>query len=146
MVERRIPAAAVAQLLEQVGRMSHAAGHAEGLFPAQWVALRYFAEADAPARTVAALARFQGMSIAPVARSVRTLVDKGLLLRRPHPAQARGDLVEVSATGRELLARDPRRALVDAVQALENGQIETLAEALELIARALAARGIGSGE
>lgn len=126
--------------------MSHAAGHAEGLFPAQWVALRYFAEADAPARTVAALARFQGMSIAPVARSVRTLVDKGLLLRRPHPTQTRGDLIELSAAGRKLLVRDPRKLVVEALEALETGQIETLAEALEHMARALAARGVSSGE
>jgi len=141
VVEREIRADAVAILLEQVARMIHGAGHAEGLYPAQWVALRYFAEADAPARTVAGLARYQGLSIAPVARTVRTLVEKGLLARRP--GSGRADLVEVSESGHGLLKLDPRQVLVQALAQLDTADRRPLAEALERVARALAARGLG---
>src|SRR6478609_8979167 len=93
LMQKPVPAQGIVMLLEQVSRMIHGAGYAQGLYPAQWVALRYFAEVDVPARTI------------------RTLVDKGLLERRPNPRSRRADLIEVTENGRALLRNDPRMPL-----------------------------------
>jgi DNA-binding MarR family transcriptional regulator len=137
MGPRPISARGLAALIEQVSRIVHGTGHAEGLYPAQWAALRYFAAADAPARTATGLSRFQGMSIGPVARTVRTLVEKGYLARRPNPRSRRADLLEVTPTGRALLERDPRQQVVIAVDALTAAEREGLAEGLEAVLRQL---------
>lgn len=121
----------VAARLERASRLIHSAGHAEGLYPAQWSALRYCAEAPVEDRTTAALARFQGMNLGPVARTVRTLVDKGLLARDRHPGNRRADLLSVTPAGVALLERDPRRALVAGLAALPPDRRAALAEALD---------------
>ncbi|SMF49787.1 DNA-binding transcriptional regulator, MarR family [Azospirillum oryzae] len=96
-------------LLDQVSRLVYGISFTEGLFPAQWVALRYFHDAPEPARTLTALARFQRIHLAPVSRTVSTLVDKGLLARRQHPGFKRGWLFDLTDEGRALLDRDPLR-------------------------------------
>lgn len=96
-------------LLDQVSRLVYGISFTDGLFPAQWVALRYFHDAPEPARTLTALARFQNIHLAPVSRTVSTLVDKGLLSRRPHPGFKRGWLFDLTADGLTLLDRDPLR-------------------------------------
>lgn len=130
---KRVSAAGIAALLEQASRLIHSAGHAEGLYPAQWSALRYFAEAPAENRTTASLARFQGMNLGPVARTVRTLVEKGLLVRTGNPRSRRADLLAPSPAGRDLLARDPRQALATRIAALTETQQQVLAEALDTL-------------
>ena len=57
-----ISASALAESLELVARMLHSRGYAEDLFPAQWMALRYFARTPAERRTASDLARFQGLA------------------------------------------------------------------------------------
>jgi DNA-binding MarR family transcriptional regulator len=137
LMQKPVPAQGIVMLLEQVSRMIHGAGYAQGLYPAQWVALRYFAEVDVPARTASGLARFQDMSIAPVARTIRTLVDKGLLERRPNPRSRRADLIEVTENGRTLLRHDPRMPLRTLLEGLDGTRNEALVEALEVLVREL---------
>ncbi|MFP5512670.1 MAG: MarR family winged helix-turn-helix transcriptional regulator [Alphaproteobacteria bacterium] len=96
-------------LLDQVSRLVYGIGFANGLFPAQWVALRYFHDSPEPARTLTALARFQRIHLAPVSRTVSTMVDKGLLARRPHPGFKRGWLFDLTDEGRAMLDHDPLR-------------------------------------
>lgn len=128
---RRVSPTGIAAMIEQVSRLTHSAGYAESLYPAQWTALRFFSEAPASARTTAGLARFQGMSLGPVARTVRTLVDKGLLARAANPLSRRADLIAVTATGRTLLLKDPRLQLAATIDKLPGDQKEALASALE---------------
>ena len=99
-------------LLDHVSRLVYGIGFADGLFPAQWVALRYFHDSPEPARTLTALARFQRIHLAPVSRTVSTLVDKGLLARRPHPGFKRGWLFDLTDEGRALLDHDPLRLIL----------------------------------
>lgn len=130
---RRVSSTGIAALIEQVSRLTHSAGYAEGLYPAQWTALRFFSEASASARTTAGLARFQGMSLGPVARTVRTLVDKGLLARAANPLSRRADLIAVTAAGRTLLQKDPRLRLSATADKMPLEQREALAGALETL-------------
>lgn len=102
----------VVNLLDHASRLVYGSGFAEGMFPAQWMALRYFHDSPEPARTLTALARYQRIQLAPVSRTVSTLVDKGLLSRRPHPGFKRGWLFDLTDEGRALLSRDPLRELL----------------------------------
>lgn len=143
---KKVSATGVAALLEQASRLIHSAGHAEGLYPAQWSALRYFDEMPVQNRTTASLARFQGMNLGPVARTVRTLVEKGLLVRTDNPKSRRADLLALTPAGRELMRRDPRRALAARIDALPGAQQEMLAGALETLLQGMFHDWKGIGE
>ncbi len=128
-----ISAVSLAALVERASRLVHSIGYAEGLYPAQWMALRYFTEAPPSARTAASLARYQGMSLGPVARTIRSLVDRGLLARAANPMSRRADLIAVTATGLTVLKLDPRAAIAAVVETLPDEQREVLAVAMEIV-------------
>lgn len=129
--------ASLAELLERTARKLHSRGHAGGLFPAQWAALRYFLTAPDGLRTASDLARFQGLANGPVSRTVRTLVQKGLLEKAAEQPRGRAERMVVSATGMALMREDPTLALEAAIKTLTPHQHETLALALEQIVAAL---------
>ena len=127
----------LAALIDRASRLIHSISYAEGLYPAQWVTLRYFTEAPPSSRTSGALAHYQGMSLGPVARTVRTLVEKGLLARVANPASRRADLITVTAAGLAKLKNDPRVSVAAVVEQLPAEQREALAIALEVLIPAL---------
>ncbi len=127
----------LAALIERASRLIHSLCYAEGLYPAQWVALRYYSEAPPSSRTTAALAHYQGMSLGPVARTVRTLVEKGLLARVANPASRRADLITVTTTGHAMLINDPRVSIAAVVQEMPQEHQVALATALEVLIPAL---------
>lgn len=135
----RISASALAELLELVARMLHSRGYAEDMFPAQWMALRYFARAAPERRTASDLARFQGLANGPVSRTVRTLIQKGLLAKAEAQPRGRAEVLEVTASGSTLLASDPTLELEAAVAALDERDQEAMARSLETILRRLPA-------
>lgn len=133
MAGRAKQTAALARLVEQTSRAIHSRGHSHGLFPAQWTALRYFAGADAALCSASALAAYQGMAFGPVSRTVRTLIAKGLVRKTMAPTSGRFELVEVTAAGHALLAKDPLAGVVEALNALPPENRQALAVALEAI-------------
>ncbi|WP_247876421.1 MarR family winged helix-turn-helix transcriptional regulator [Azospirillum brasilense] len=137
----KLSMAGLATVVENTSRLLHASAHSEGLYPAQWVALRYFAEASEAQCTASALARYQDLAIASVARTVVTLVDKGLLNKLPNPRDARADLLELTEKGRELLKRDPRLVLERALAEIPEEDVEAYARtATKLLQRLLELR------
>jgi len=134
-----IPAAALARLLDQTSRALHSLGFAADLFPAQWAALRYFAWAEPAQRTASALARFQGLAVGPVTRTVRTLMAKGYVANVEGRGRGRARQVELTSAGRALLSRDPFNRLREAIEELDGPQRVALASALESILRSLQA-------
>lgn len=133
----KISAAALAELLELVARMLHSRGYAEDMFPAQWAALRYFAKSPTEKRTASDLARFQGLANGPVSRTVRTLIQKGLLAKAEVQPRGRAEILEVTATGRTLLEADPTRELEAALAGLDDADQEAIARGLETVLRRL---------
>lgn len=133
----RVSATALADLLELTSRLLHSRGYAKGLFPAQWVALRYFARAQINLRTASELARFQGLANGPVSRTVRTLVQKGLLQKAEEQPKGRAELLELTPSGEALLASDPVNAVSAALTALEPAEQVALARGLETVLRTL---------
>lgn len=123
--------------MELTARMLHSRGYAENLFPAQWMALRYFARARPELRTASELARFQNLANGPVSRTVRTLVQKGLLRKAAVQPKGRAELLELTEEGEALMARDPSLALREVIAGLPDTEQEALARALEAVLRKL---------
>ncbi|MBN9049538.1 MAG: hypothetical protein J0H78_08740 [Rhizobiales bacterium] len=140
MAKRSIPPSALTGLLEQCARMMHSLGFDQGLFPAQWSALRYFAHAEPSHCTAIHLARFQGLAFGPVSRTVRTLITKGLLAKAGSAGRGRAELIKVTARGQTLLKHDPLNLVAAAVTPISEKEKEVLASALEAVLRALHAR------
>ncbi|MCQ8783293.1 MarR family winged helix-turn-helix transcriptional regulator [Mangrovibrevibacter kandeliae] len=130
-----IPAAALASLLEQVARRIHSQGYASDLFPAQWAALRYLNGAPPQLRTAIDLARFQGLASGAVARTVRTLVTKGLVIKVGTIGRGRAEQLDVTDSAKELLATDPLKNIAEALEILDPRDREALANALEIAIR-----------
>lgn len=129
------------QMLDQLTRMIHAQQHAEGLYPAQWVALRYFAEAPEPQRTTTQLARFQGIEHGPVSRTVSTLVTKGLLKRRQSSTDRRSHFLDVTPAGLSLLGQDPLRCVDVSLAALSGEAQHHFGATLQALTEKLQAQG-----
>ena len=114
----------------------HSLGYAQGLYPAQWTALRYFARAGTGMRTASELARFQGLATGPVSRTVRTLLQKKLIRKSDDQPIGRAEHLEVTAAGQAILASDPIRRITDVLDSLPAIEREALASALEVVIRA----------
>jgi DNA-binding MarR family transcriptional regulator len=135
-----IESEALARLLEQTSRAMHSLGFQSDMFPAQWTALRYFARATPADRTASALARYQGIAVGPVTRTVRTLITKGLLTSVMVAGRGGPKRLELTDPARELLAKDPLDLVVKAVDQVDAAGREALAQALEQVLRAIHAR------
>lgn len=126
-------ATALADLLELIARMLHARGYQHDMFPAQWVALRYFSKARRDLCTASELARFQGMANGPVSRTVRTLLQKGLLAKSKDQPRGKAEILEVTTSGRALLKFDPSREIESILSSLGDEARSLLGETLELL-------------
>lgn len=131
-----ISASALAGLLEQVARRIHSQGYAADLFPAQWAAIRYINVAPPQLRTAIDLARFQGLASGAVARTVRTLIAKGFLVKAGTIGRGRAEQLDLTPEGKRLLAEDPLRDIAKALESLTRMERESLANGLEIAIRA----------
>lgn len=130
-VTRSTPSPVLIELLELAGRTLHSIGYAEGLYPAQWTALRYFARMPEGARTASHLARFQGLANGPVSRTVRTLLQKGLLAKAKEQPVGRAEYLEISEAGTALLTLDPMHLIISEIEKFRPAEREVLATALQ---------------
>jgi DNA-binding MarR family transcriptional regulator len=137
------PPIQLASLLLHLGRAARPGdGDAAGLTAAQWAALRYFAQANAPSRTPSAFASFHATSRGTASQTIRALVARRLLARSRTGADARWVRIDVTPAGAAALAGDPIRRLTDAVAALPDTWRATLAEATtQLVCAVDTARG-----
>jgi DNA-binding MarR family transcriptional regulator len=121
------------ELLELAGRSMHSIGYSEGLYPAQWTALRYFSKAPDGTRTASALARFQGFANGPVSRTVRTLIGKCLLRKSDKQPVGRAEHLEITEDARAILARDPASGIAEAIEELSDAERAALERALKAV-------------
>ena len=135
MTTEAISAAALASLLEQVARRIHSQGYAADQFPAQWAAIRYLNGAPPQRRTAIDLARFQGLASGAVARTVRTLITKGLLVKAGTIGRGRAEQLDLTEFGRSILAEDPLQTVAEALEVLDARDRECLANGLEIAIR-----------
>ena len=72
---------AVMNYLERLSRLMLNEGHAAGLKPAQWEALRYLALANGFSRTAGGLGAYLGLTKGTVSQTLNALERKGLVAR-----------------------------------------------------------------
>ena len=124
-------ASALAESLELVARMLHSRGYAADLFPAQWTALRYFAKSPPEKSTASDLARFQRLANGPVSRTVRTLIQKGLLAKAEIQPRGRSEVLELTEAGRKVLESDPSIELEAVLSQLSPADQDAMARCLD---------------
>lgn len=135
MTTEAISVSALASLLEQVARRIHSQGYASDLFPAQWAAIRYLENAPPQLRTAIDLARFQGLASGAVARTVRTLITKGILVKAGTIGRGRAEQLDLTELGRQILEDDPLQSIAEALKVLSPQDRECLANGLEIAIR-----------
>jgi DNA-binding MarR family transcriptional regulator len=119
----------VASLVFQLGRISHA--YVEGIPPARWSALRYFASANRFSRNVSAFATFHSTTRGSASQTVKALVAQGYLSRTRLPQDGRRARIDLTEKGKELLLLDPYAILETAAAELPTGTRNQLATGLE---------------
>ncbi|HTV69440.1 MAG TPA: MarR family winged helix-turn-helix transcriptional regulator [Rhizobiaceae bacterium] len=134
--QEKIPVSALVELIELAGRSMHSIGYAADLYPAQWTALRYFAKAPDGMRTASELARFQGFANGPVSRTVRTLLQKGLVKKSDVQPVGRAEHLELTPAGHTILEQDPTGRIAEALNGLGGGEREILANSLQKVIQA----------
>ncbi|MFQ5936914.1 MAG: MarR family winged helix-turn-helix transcriptional regulator [Acidiferrobacterales bacterium] len=131
--KRRVPESAIAQLIEQLGRCTWGDTFVQGLNPAQCTALRYFGRANRFSRTVGAFARYHGTTRGTASQTVKALVEKGYLRRRPDKRDHRTFRLDLTAKARKFVAQDPFHALVTAAAVLPSDRRFAVADGLQLM-------------
>jgi len=135
-----VDALAVAQLLDQIHRVIHADSFCEGLYPAQWSALRFLGQLSPNEASVTAFARYHQSRKATASQTMDALHRKGLIEKRPDEQDRRGTLLSLTAAGRELLRRDPLLLLGETIAALPAEEQWRVAETAESLLRGVLQR------
>ncbi len=128
---------ALAELMDQICRLNDSASFVHGLNPAQWAALRFFADANPQVRTTTAFARYHATTKGTASKSVRALERKGYLTRERSIHDGCAAILDVTERGRRLLREDPLNDLARCMDKLTEQQRFVLAEALEAVARTM---------
>ena len=138
MLSQETSARTLAELLAQLGRVAYSIGSGEDLTPAQWMALRYFARANRFSRTASAFAAYHATTRGTASQTVRRLVGKGYLTRRPSARDGRSARLELTKKGRGALLHDPLEALVRSLRTIPNRTRADITWRLERVQECLA--------
>lgn len=130
---QNVSSKAIAELLTQIGRLTHSRGFTEGLNPAQWMALRYFSQANQSVATVMKFADHYGTSRGTASQSISALVRKGYLVRKPSASKKSSHILVLTDAGRSLIADDPIHSLENGIDHLDLLQRAALSKALEVL-------------
>lgn len=126
--------------MAQVLRTTASLAFTEGLNPAQWAALRYFAQATPSARSVVAFARYHGTTKGTASQTIAALLKKGFLERHRSVQDRRAVSLILTESGRTVLANDPLNELADAIACLSEPNHRAMAEGLDQLLRTLLTR------
>jgi len=111
----------IAELILHLGCITSREALVEGLTPAQWAVIRYFARANRFSRTPSALAAFQGTTRGTASQTIKTLEAEAYLTRMRSEADGRSAQLNLTDKARSILAHDPLETLVRAADALSPG-------------------------
>jgi len=118
----------VADLVLQLARAAYADCAATGLTQAQWIALRFFSRTNRFSRTVSGFADFHATTRGTASQTVKSLVEKGYLERRPSERDGRSTQFDLTLLARRKLVEDPLEDVVRAIETLtETQQSKTVA-------------------
>jgi DNA-binding MarR family transcriptional regulator len=111
----------IAELILHLVRLASREVPVEGLTPAQWAVLRYFARANRFSRTPSAFAAFHGTTRGTASQTIKSLETRAYLTRMRSESDGRSARLNLTDKGRASLAHDPFEALVRAADALPPG-------------------------
>lgn len=130
------------ELIGRLARLVTNEGHAHGLKPAQWEALRFLARANRFSRTPGGLTAYLGLTKGTVSQTLMALERDGLIEKTANPGDGRSVRLDLSRDGRALLERDGMAAVGEAFSALAPANRTALQEGLPaLVGAMLSARG-----
>lgn len=128
----------LAELALQLGRLTYGDYAADGLTPAQWTALRYFAMANRFSRTVSGFAEFHATTRGTASQTVKSLVARGFLRRTPSERDGRSIRFDLTPAARRQLDKDPFEIIVRAAAVLPPVQQARTVAALQSLLEELA--------
>lgn len=131
----------LALVLERMSRRVSGLIADSGMHPVQWSALRFLNRAGPRARTVGALARYQGSTPGPASRTVATLVRKGLVEMHGSTDDRRIKRLDLTDAGRKMLEGDPLHHIATSLGQLSPDQRAMVLQALDMILEELGAIG-----
>lgn len=131
------------ELIERLARLVANEGHAHGLKPAQWEALRYLARANRFSRTPGGLTAYLGLTKGTVSQTLMTLERAGLVAKTAHPGDARSVRLDLTEKGRALLPLDGMATIRAAFEALPQASRANLGRELRALVGALLAARAG---
>ena len=126
--------------MEKISQISYSMGFSGGLRPAQWNALRYFGKSENSVRTVGHFARYNMTTPSSASQTINALVTRGILERVPVSGDRRTYRIDLTGSGRELLANDPIHHLIEAIAEMPEGRRFDFAEHLEFLLRRMLER------
>jgi len=130
-----------AELLLLVGRLVQTEGYDGELSHAQWMALRFFARANAFSRTPSAFAEFQATTRGTASQAIKALEAGGYLVRQRSPADGRSVTLRLTNKGNKAIAHDPFEVLVRAVSSLDAEVQTAMHDALHRVVTTVVASG-----
>lgn len=128
------------ELLLHLARLVYGGTADASLTPAQWTALRYFANANRFSRTPSAFSEFHATTRGTASQTVKSLIALGLLEKRAHESDGRSFLIELTPEGRARLAQDPLDDLSHCLHALPPARRAAFRETLTELIAAMALR------
>ncbi len=123
----------VADLVLQLARAAYADCGPTGLTQAQWIALRFFGRTNRFSRTVSGFADFHATTRGTASQTVKSLVDKGYLVRRRSERDGRSVQFELTPLARRRLSDDPMEDVARASAALTESQQARMVDALRAV-------------
>lgn len=126
MVEERSP-----ELIERIFWSTYRGCSSYQLNPAQWAALRFFADPHIEKKTSSEFAKFHQTTRGTANQTVLALIRKGYLKRDVSPNDHRSKSVSLTQSGIEALKRDPIRPLSEVIDRLEPGERDRLVHQLK---------------
>ena len=121
----------IAELILHLGRIASREALVEGLTPAHWAVLRYFARANRFSRTPSAFAAFHGTTRGTASQTIKSLETQAYLTRMRSEADGRSARLDLTDKARAILAHDPLETLVRAADALAPGARRHFASGLQ---------------
>ena len=119
--ELKMDSRVIAELVIHLGRIASGEGLVEGLTPAQWTVLRYFARANRFSRAPSAFAAFHGTTRGTASQTIKSMETQGYLVRVRSETDGRSARLELTDKAGAILVNDPIETLVQAAEALPPG-------------------------
>ncbi len=126
---------ALAEVLFHFSQVINALGYSNGLKPAQWAALRYLAKVNPSARSLTEFANANAITKGAASQMISALALRGLVTVDTLPEDLRRKRINLTDSGRALLAQDPLNQIADLLDRVDPANQIATAELIETLMR-----------